>query len=77
MSPTETPQRTPIEFVTLHVALELRLPKFRAALWQVGNLAPLMGMPKAAMDEEGFLPGWEDDVRLTWQIFPVNLVPVA
>jgi hypothetical protein len=50
-TPAHPAQRAFVQFVTFHVSLELSLPKFGAALWQIGNFAPFVRVPKASVDK--------------------------
>jgi hypothetical protein len=75
-APAHPAQRALVQFVTLHVSLELSLPKFRAALWQIRNSAPLVCMPKATMNEDSFPARREDKVGFSGQVFAMKSIPI-
>lgn len=67
----------PCRKVALNIAVELALPEFDVGFWHVCNLAPLVPMPKATMDENCDLMLAEDDVRLAREVLGMEAVTKA
>lgn len=57
--PTALPQLSQIDFVPLHIALELSVPEFRVLLGPGAPEFAGVSMPKATVNKYNFLVAWE------------------
>jgi len=74
--PAKVAQSILIGHVPLSVPIQLRLPELSVRLWDVGNLAALMLMPEAAIDEDGFLSAMEHDIGRSRKLADMQAVPI-
>lgn len=65
----------PDSSITFNIPTKLLIPEGGIGLRTVGNLAPLMPMPKASMDKDGEPMPPEYDVRLARE--PIVIEPIA
>lgn len=76
-SPTHRPEFINRASVALNVGLKLGSPEFLARCGQLGKSAPMVKMPKTAVNKDSDPATWHDDVRGTWQVTPMQPESVA
>lgn len=64
-------------FITLRIAIKLCQPPFAAICWSSAVLAPLMPMPKAAMNENHGFVFRQDDVGTAGEFAVVQTEAIA
>lgn len=76
-APAEALQFSKAGSVTRHIAGDLGAPVAGIGRWHTGAPRAIVAMPEAAMDEDGFVAGWENQVGRAWQALAVEAVAVA
>lgn len=66
-----------VAFVPFHGALEFLLPEILSALWGVGVLAVFVSVPVTTVDEDNGSVFWQDDIRLSRQVFSMETKAIA
>jgi hypothetical protein len=53
--------------ISLHIVVKLLVPKGDPTLWQIGEPASRVPVPKASMHEDHSSIAWKDQIRATWK----------
>jgi hypothetical protein len=75
--PSIASQATYAGTVSADVVVDLSIPVLFIALRPMSNPAARMEMPEATVDQDYLLVAWQDNVRASGQIPPMNPKPIT